>query len=141
MSLHLLNHFLLSISFPGISEIVSDIYHIHRNDIPMLNCFLQNYFTYCFLNKKMDIFNNRKKKKWTTTDFANYAFQKASEMLTVNILFKIIFFFCNKINQICYLFIQKISNACFEGLNSHITDTQKDCLEELNGSSFMRWTS
>lgn len=63
MSLHLLNHFLLSISFPGISEIVSDIYHIHRNDIPMLNCFLQNYFTYCFLNKKMDIFNNRKKKK------------------------------------------------------------------------------
>lgn len=62
MSLHLLNHFLLSISFPGIPEIVSDIYHIHRNDIPMLNCFLQNYFTFCFLNKKMDIFNNRKKK-------------------------------------------------------------------------------
>lgn len=35
----------LPFSFPGILEIVSDIYHIHRNDIPMLDRFLRNNFT------------------------------------------------------------------------------------------------
>lgn len=63
MSLHLLNHFLLSISFPSISEVVSDIYHIHRNDIPTLNNFQKMILPdlLLFFNRKAGVFINRKK--------------------------------------------------------------------------------